>query len=536
MLPIACDRSYVAPYAPCRQSASTTIQVPAGASQGAAKSLSANASTYERGGYSTSRTVNIDGSGPTLELSGRLYDNRNQEADHRREGLYDQSYSVQLNASDGSTASQATQRSGTKAIDVRVRNAAGSIVQNSPDPQPQTCPAGNCAKTRTWTLNTDSLPDGDYTIEVVATDQVTNSSTKAWDVTVDRRGDVYSAETLTGDPDAPAPDTGELMEAESGRLGTSIGRSEDADGLATRAVVPCDDAQPAGPRCGETRHITKDEAGSLEGDIAIARSNDPDDENLSMVAEMLAIASSDQGDPAARGALVDAIEPWQTPPPARGAEYLRFDTTEDWPWAPSSGDGDENDAPEQAGEQQTQLLVDERTRLPLKARVTAADGSVAFVYWDYPRERKEVSELASDFFRAQAPVPLEAESETWMGGNQPIGTMRDRETGGSFTGFHAGPVVALAAGVFCLTPRSSFEQHAESFPESADYDDAATTRNFEDITRIDALYSEVPNAAACLPGSGPVQEAPLEIIAYDRDSSAGAVCANSTRPSAPRSS
>jgi hypothetical protein len=524
-LGVSCSLSYQPPYAPCPQQASATIGIPTTTAEGIHQ-VSANATTYDLSGSSSSTTVRLDGSGPTLEPAGRLWDHRNQQTDHRREGLYDQSYSVQLKAGDGSTASQAAQRSGTKAIDVRVRNAAGSIVQNSPDPAPQTCAAGNCAKTRHWTVNTNSLPDGDFTIEVLATDQIANTSTKTWPVTIDRRGDVYGVEALTGDPQAPAPapapDTGELLERESGRLGTYIGRSEDADGLATRAVVPCDEAQPAGAQCGETRHITKDEAGGLEGDIAVVRSNDPDDENLPMVAEMLAIARSDPGDPAARGTLVDAVEAWQTPPPARGTEYLRFDTTEDWPWAPSSGDDDEYDTPEQAGEQQTQLFVDERTRLPLKARVTGSDGSIAFIYWDYARNRRETSELPADFFRAKAPGPPEAESETRMQGNVPIGATRDRETGGTFTGFHAGPVVTLAAGVFCLGSRTSFEQHAESFPESADYDDADTSRNFEDITRLDAAYGEVAAAPACQPGDGDMTEAPLDILAYDRDSSAGA--------------
>ena len=44
----------------------------------------------------------------------------------------------------------------------------------------------NCAKTRSWDVPLDSLPDGDYTVRAVATDQLGIKATETWPLRIDR--------------------------------------------------------------------------------------------------------------------------------------------------------------------------------------------------------------------------------------------------------------------------------------------------------------------------------------------------------------
>jgi hypothetical protein len=385
-LGVSCSLSYQPPYAPCPQQASATIGIPTTTAEGIHQ-VSANATTYDLSGSSSSTTVRLDGSGPTLEPAGRLWDHRNQQTDHRREGLYDQSYSVQLKAGDGSTASQAAQRSGTKAIDVRVRNAAGSIVQNSPDPAPQTCAAGNCAKTRDWTLNTDSLPDGDYTIEVVATDQIANTSTKSWPVTIDRRGDIVRAAGFEDGSDI----TGERTALEWVQYGTLNARREDVDSIQTRGSVTC--PTDSTRRCGEVRfRSVADTPEDGPPAFSLYRGVSETDERLERVAAVNESRGEVLGTPQATGPIQDALAPWQHPPPAGASTFELHERSE------AAADGDSEPTVRE-------LWLDPATQLPLRERERVGDEVELDLRYSYDRQRLEAAQVPGDLFSVARPDP-----------------------------------------------------------------------------------------------------------------------------------
>jgi len=182
---------------PSRDFSYTTYWMPEGI-----RTIKARAGDTIRQGYLTTLgDLKLDRSGPVLgSPRGSLWDRRNQDSDHSQEGLDGASYSMSIDATDGSQTNDTTRRSGVKKIDVRIMREDGTIAINSPDPKPLTCWADSCAHTRDYTLNTDDLPDGDYTVEVLAADQVWNwSNVTRWPITVNRR-DTCSPQLVTTPP------------------------------------------------------------------------------------------------------------------------------------------------------------------------------------------------------------------------------------------------------------------------------------------------------------------------------------------------
>ncbi|MCP9492004.1 MAG: hypothetical protein MSC31_19330, partial [Solirubrobacteraceae bacterium MAG38_C4-C5] len=179
-LNIGCDRSYAPPYAPCPQNAGRTITVPANAEEGAGKSLSATASTYELTSLTGSRTVNIDRSGPVIDLGGRLPPRAVTTAEPDNT-LTEPYYSLTVDATDGDPAgANSARRSGLASIEIKVDGQRKHYVD-------QGCTTHSCPLSTSWQFVSDEYSQGEHRIEVIAVDHVGNSTTETRHVRVDHR-------------------------------------------------------------------------------------------------------------------------------------------------------------------------------------------------------------------------------------------------------------------------------------------------------------------------------------------------------------
>ena len=61
-----------------------------------------------------------------------------------------------------------------RSIDFELVDEWGTVVDESTDPDPQSCPRQSCAKTRDWYVLAQFLVDGEYTLRTIATDQLGN--------------------------------------------------------------------------------------------------------------------------------------------------------------------------------------------------------------------------------------------------------------------------------------------------------------------------------------------------------------------------
>lgn len=113
-------------------------------------------------------TFKLDRSAPDIQPTGPLKDLENQE-------LPPGQYKLVVDATDGSTASAAQQRSGVRTVDIMVD---GDRV----DGAEQECAAGNCAMHREYTFDTEKVPGGEHTILIEATDQLGHVGTRSFKV------------------------------------------------------------------------------------------------------------------------------------------------------------------------------------------------------------------------------------------------------------------------------------------------------------------------------------------------------------------
>jgi hypothetical protein len=462
--------------------------------------------------------LKIDRGGPTLATpTGRLWDFRNRTDDHRLEGLYDRFHSVHLEATDGNNASDGQRRSGVKAINVRVLRPDGSVIINSPDPSPQGCPGDSCGKPRDFQLDGDSIPDGDYTIEVVAVDQLDNPSAPTrWDVTVDRRGDVYQATEWTANPGAG----GELVSREWTRFGHWESRSESGSDIATRRTIQCPGSDGPAFLCGEVRHRLLEGRGSTprdEDDFDVKIGETPDDERLEPVSDLT--MHRPPGEVDSTGPITDAAEPWQRLPPAHGTTY------ELWRAETVTEEGDEDDP--NAPRVVVLTWVDQATKLPIKQDMTLPDGSGSSpIFFDYLRGRFETSQVASDHFAVPRPAdPNSESSEEYRGSAQPQPAQtRDRETGTFFKPMWlgTGPAVNLLA--LCYGGTMVYESDVDEapLPSEPDPDPEEEPHEAGLITAVDADYRVLGLGAPCTPGLPDERDPDLTISTYAATSTVGA--------------
>ncbi len=112
-------------------------------------------------------TAKIDRGGPDVNLSGPLWDRRNDYP----QTLSGSSYGLSISATDGvGTTNPDTVRSGVKNLRVLV---SGHVAHATPD---QSCPNGSCPLSTTWTLNVANWEPGPQHIVVEATDHAGNTS------------------------------------------------------------------------------------------------------------------------------------------------------------------------------------------------------------------------------------------------------------------------------------------------------------------------------------------------------------------------
>jgi hypothetical protein len=115
------------------------------------------------------RAVGIDRAEPEVSVSGSLLD-------HQDLPLDDVSYSLDVDATDGSAQAPA---SGVQSIEFFLNDTSAQS-------QAQPCPNGSCAMTATYTVNAAGLADGSYDLVAVVTDQAGHATQRHVPFYVDR--------------------------------------------------------------------------------------------------------------------------------------------------------------------------------------------------------------------------------------------------------------------------------------------------------------------------------------------------------------
>jgi hypothetical protein len=447
----------------------------------------------------TSWTVKVDRTPPSGPvLSGSLWDHRNQAADHRNEGLYDPVYTLNASASDA--------RSGLKSIDVQVDS-------NPPYHYVAACSGidGCSGSIPPWTFNSDAYTDGDHTVTVTAKDQladqpgVDNSrhvSTATFQVTVDRRGDIYSASEYDGAPQSGAA----KLADEWARAGTHDARSTDHDFVTTRGTAPCDPNQPTSAQCGEVRtksRFSEPSNSSTADSWVIYRGTNADDPNLDSVAQLQEAAASNLGAPTSTGAITGAAQPWQTLPPAHGGLYSYYESTY------------QEDVNSDGTNEQIigRLWIDATTKFPIRMQSQISGGAVTDDrYFNYARGRATSSEVPPDLFLASPPRLVDESKTVTFTGNATQGPQTDAETSASFTSYYLGAAPSLGAGTFCLTTADVVKEGAlPPDPNEIPPDPEGSGNLNGPITYTRAMYDAQATGATCSPGTGQLDTPPLSV-------------------------
>ena len=125
-------------------------------------------------GLSTPQTLSIETHGdltaPDIALSGSMTEQAGL-------GTTRPSYLLKVNATDPGGAQE--RKSGVASTVVKVDG-------NAVDAAAPGCPAGGCAITREWTLDSNSYAVGAHSIQVTATDAAGRSATKSFSITINR--------------------------------------------------------------------------------------------------------------------------------------------------------------------------------------------------------------------------------------------------------------------------------------------------------------------------------------------------------------
>lgn len=364
-------------------------------------------------------TKKIDRSKPALgALGGTLWDARDRDDDHRYEGIYGDTASLTVNASDS--------QSGIKEIEVYI------------DDESQRTKGGYSASGQLdwdWNLSADPLADGTHKVEIMARDNLYvqgspsegrhEVTSEAFYVTIDRRGDIHRANKYL----SFAPDSRSTQEVQFARPGTHDGRLEEGDWTTTRTTV-----QDGGSMRDEVRrrsNISEPGEDDQEEAYSTELGASTDDPSLETPADILTPAQFPSTDRIGSGPILEALEPWQTAPPAHGSTYTLYAQT-----------GETDD-----GELVTlHTFVDTRTQLPLKQVGLSSSGSELQprLYYSYSASRLEESEVPHDFFQIGAPPTVGLQEDVdRKGPGQPVGQVLDLETGDPIRAFGVGGLLGL---------------------------------------------------------------------------------------------
>lgn len=437
----------------------------------------------------SSFNVKVDQSKPTIaEVSGELWNARDQATDHRLEGLYNDGYTLRVRATDA--------HSGIKNIEVYVDEVSQ-----------QTRGGFSSSGALDWTLDPDDYNDGPHTIKIVARDALDGEAgvpdrhkdVRTFDVTVDRRGDIYRATQTLNDPNAP---DGSQLLTEANKFNTPLARVVEPDATTTRDIVQCP-RNPSG--CGEVRQVSPASANpDGRAIVTVYQGSSPTDPALDSVTDLVSLYQEDSasGVQPTTGPLIDAMEPFQQAPPAHGTTYTRYSF---------SGPADTStttDGP--SGEQVTSETTtvtttrwyDTATKMPLKEVVASPDAIESVRYWLYEKQRLTATEVPADYFHVSDPSALEQRKEVSYYGAASPGSVSDPDSGSTYRGYSFGPVVTIAGLVYCATNniRETLGEVIDDRiprpgvgPLTADPIAAITTR-------VLATYRRVADAASCLLG------------------------------------
>jgi hypothetical protein len=353
------------------------------------------------------------------------------------------------------------------------------------------------------------LADGRHTFQVRATDLIgtvdATPAERTW--TIDHDPPIYHAQEYDGNP----ADGGELVSEEWGRLGTQTGRHEDADTIATRETVNCQD--PNTGQCDETRVISAlgnqdprtDPQAPVAYDVTLGSSRtDPELDQVIGILEPATITDP----PTDTGPISDAVSSWQTLPPGHSTRYELY-----------TGTGTNEDGSAIGG----QLWVDEATKMPLKQTTSSSGGPNGTSYWTYDGEPTAGSDLPQGFLDLPQPVNILGETNVQAVGGADLGQVTDAETGTTFTPYYLGLTPSLPGSSYCLStidivhfnsyePQPTNDQDPELPP--ADAPDP-----FETMT--DAVYSASAPGEPCTPGRVLPDTPPLEVLSYAGASTSG---------------
>lgn len=350
--------------------------------------------------------VKLDREGPSLYLSGSLYKRRNRT-------IGTAPHQIQIDANDGSSGEP---RSGVKAIRVQIDGAA------DPTPLTQTCPAGSCELSRTFTLNPSTLTPGTHTVRIEAEDQVGNISSRLFEVTVDstdpcadmeteaeteceaENGDIYLVSVWSGGLSSG----GELRALEFVQPSTMSARSVDGttNAVHTRGLVPC-----GGSDCAQVRHSTPSEtSGAYTWEVITG--DGPSDPQLETASLTLRPLVENLGTFVGTQPTRNVLKGWQTPPPGVAANVQVY--------ANLTGD------PLEDGHIGSFWIIDPNSGLPIRqTRVDEFGRGVEYRsdHFTYSPTLFKPNELNSDVFLQPPPTPIETSEgytdEDWSNPEDP---------------------------------------------------------------------------------------------------------------------
>jgi hypothetical protein len=125
---------------------------------------------------STPVTINVDHTGPNINVTGATYDASQSSPATIGGGPT----TVGVDAQDGDDSSS-TATSGVTRTELKID---GVDANPSADLVTQSCPSGSCDLSTNFAVDTSQLSAGSHTFEVIATDQAGNANTLQWSVTV----------------------------------------------------------------------------------------------------------------------------------------------------------------------------------------------------------------------------------------------------------------------------------------------------------------------------------------------------------------
>ncbi len=359
----------------------------------------------------------VDRSPPSLALTGSLKDSSGQT-------LTGASYDLAIAATDGSTSSPLTERSGVTSVEVKVDGQTKLY-------ETQQCPGGSCRMDRNWVFRPVDYAEGPHAVTVTARDAIGGAgheTTSTINVVVGPRGDVYHATEY----DARPSDGGRVITEVWRHIPTGRAREVTSDGTRALDRGACQAAALLG-QCDFFTSRTEVAPGRPDAYARYESIRTPDP-GLPPVGRNLDPAFTTKGTLAATGPLSAVLQSWQVPPPGYSTQYERYEGVT-------------------SGTDRIRIVtwVDSLTDMPIRVDYSNLSNTYTETrYWTY-LDMLEAAELPSDFFRLSAPTGDGATERVERVGSGSLGLQLDIETGQPFMPYYLGDEVDLGVlGRYCL--------------------------------------------------------------------------------------